>query len=115
MMKRRLTRGLMVVLGGALLLASVGQAVAHGRMEWLQGQLNLTADQAKAVEEILTRHGQAQRQIHQSLRQAQADLRQLVLNGAEQGLVQQKTTEIEGLMSQGLQLRIQRLQEEMKK
>ena len=44
------------------------------------------------------------------MRQAQGELRQLALNGADEAVLQEKTAQIGTLMAQGLQLRVQRLQ-----
>jgi len=110
MIKDRWARGLAVMLGSALLLTAVSQASAEDRMERLREQLNLTDDQVTALREVISHDSTTQHQIFQSLRQAQADLRQLALNGAEEIALQQKTAEIEALMAHELQLRVQRLQ-----
>jgi len=110
MIRHRWTRGLAGMVGAALLLAGASQASAQDRMERLREHLNLTDDQVTAIRAVFTDNSPTQRQIFQSLRQAQADLRQLALNGAEETVLQQKTAEIEGLMAQSLQLRVQRLQ-----
>ena len=88
--------------GGALLLASAGQASARDRMDWLKEQLNLSDTQVTTIREMYAGDGPTQRQIFQSLRQAQRDLRQMALNGADETLIQQKTAEISGIMAQGL-------------
>jgi Spy/CpxP family protein refolding chaperone len=110
MISKGWTRGLVAMVGAALLLAAASQASARDRMERLKEHLNLSDDQVTAIREVFTDDSPTQRQISQSLRQAQADLRQLALNGAEESVLQQKTSEIEGLMAHGLQLRVQRLQ-----
>lgn len=110
MIRNEWTRGLAVMVGAALLLAAASQASARDRMERLKEHLSLTDDQVTAIREVFTDDSPTRRQIFQSLRQAQADLRQLALNGAEETVLQQKTSEIEGLMAHGLQLRVQRLQ-----
>jgi Spy/CpxP family protein refolding chaperone len=110
MITTRLTRGLAALLGGALLVALAGHASAHDRMGRLQEKLNLTPDQATAVREAFARDGAAERQIWQSLREAQGELRRLALDGAEPTALAQKAAEIQRLMAQELQLRVQRLQ-----
>jgi Spy/CpxP family protein refolding chaperone len=108
---RRATWALAVVLGGALLLTSAGQSIAHGRLERLQAKLQLNDDQMKAIQEIYARDAESRRQLFQALRQAQSDLGRLALNGADEVTLGQKTAEIEGLVAQGLQLRVRHLQE----
>lgn len=104
------TRALTVMVGAALLLAAVSEARAHDRMERLKEHLGLTDAQVTALREVFADDGPTQRQIFQALRQAQGELRQLALNGAEEAALQQKTAEIAALMAQNLQLRVQRLQ-----
>jgi Spy/CpxP family protein refolding chaperone len=79
-------------------------------MERLKERLDLTDAQVTAIREVFTDDGPTQRQIFQSLRHAQGELRQLALNGADEAALQQKSAEIAGLMTQGLQLRVHRLQ-----
>ncbi len=109
--KTKATWALAVVLGGALLLSSAGQAAAQGRLQRLQAKLELSDDQMKAIQEIYARDAENQRQLFQALRQAQADLGRLALNSADAATIQQKAAEIEGLLAQGLQLRVRHLQE----
>ena len=97
------TRALVVMVGGALLLAAAGEARAHDRMGRLKESLNLTDEQVTAIREVFVEAGPTQRQLFQALRQAQGELRQLALNGGDEAAVQQKTAEISGLMAQGLQ------------
>jgi Spy/CpxP family protein refolding chaperone len=118
MITTRFTRGLALVLGSALLLAFSGQAGAQGRMERLREHrmerltehLSLTPDQVTAIREVFASDGPAQQQIFHSLRRAQGELRQLALNGADAAALEQKAAEVEGLVAQGLQRRVQRLQ-----
>jgi Spy/CpxP family protein refolding chaperone len=111
------TWALAIVLGGALLLMSAGPAAAqdqpHGQkwLQRLQGKLQLSDDQMTAIGQIYARDSENRRQLFQAMRQAQTDLGQLALNGADEVTIQQKTAELEGLLAQGLQLRVRRLQE----
>ena len=100
-----------VALGSALLMGSAGQVSAHGWLDRLQTKLELSDDQMKAIKEIYERDKESQRQIAMTLRQAQGDLGHLALNNGDPALIQQKATEVEGLLAQGLQLRVRRLQE----
>jgi Spy/CpxP family protein refolding chaperone len=113
MVKTVTSWGLALALGGALILSTTGHAAAAGDgwFERLQTRLQLSDDQAKAIQGIFLRDALTQRQLFHTLRQSQATLRQLALNGADEATLQQKMAEIEGLMAQTLQLRVKRLQE----
>ena len=102
---------LAAVLGGTLLLTSAGQASAQGWLERLQTKLELTDDQMKGIQEIYGRDAENQRQLFRVMHQKQVELRRLALNNADATVIQQKTAEVEGLLAQGLQLRVRRLQE----
>jgi len=80
----------------------------HGRF---QERLGLTDDQMKAIREVHARRADERKQLWQSLRQAQADLRQLALNGGDPAAIKAKTAEVAGLLSQGVELRAAILQE----
>jgi Spy/CpxP family protein refolding chaperone len=111
MIKTAASWALAVVLGSTLLLTSAGQASAKGWLDRLQTKLELTDDQMKAFRELHDRDAGKQRQFFRALHQAQVDLRRLALNNADPAVIQQKTAEVEGLLAQGVQLRVQRLQE----
>ena len=102
---------LAVLLGGALLVSAAGQASAHGWLERLQATLELNDDQVKAIQEIYTRDADSRRQLVRALRQARSDLRRLALEGADEAAIQHKAGEVEGLLAQGIQLRVRHLQE----
>jgi Spy/CpxP family protein refolding chaperone len=110
MIRKGWTRAAIVVVGGALLLSAAGEASARDRMQRLTEHLDLTDAQVTAIREVFANDSPTQRQLFRALRQAQGELRQLALNGAEEAALQQKTSEIAALMAQGLQLRVQRLQ-----
>jgi Spy/CpxP family protein refolding chaperone len=113
MFNKTVTWGLALALGGALLLSSTSHA-ADGANRWLgrlQTELQLNNDQVNAIQAIFARDAPTQRQLSQTLRQSEATLRQLALNGADEATLQQKMAEIEGLLAQGVQLRVKRLQE----
>ena len=76
-----------------------------------QQWLGLTDDQAQQIKAIRAKNADAWKQIGPALRQAQKDLRQLALTGADQATVQAKETEIQQLMGQMVQLRVKTLQE----
>ncbi len=102
------------------LLAGTGVAVAqttqapaapaqrgHG-MARLQQKLGLTDDQVKAITAAYAKHREEQKQGWQALRVAQADLRQLALNGGDTSA---KTAEVQQLMGQTIATRVKVLQE----
>jgi Spy/CpxP family protein refolding chaperone len=86
-----------------------GKRAGHGAR--LQQELGLTDDQFQALREIHRRHGEAQKQHGQGLGQARNDLRRLVLSGADDATVQAKQAEIQQLMGQMLQARVDALRE----
>jgi Spy/CpxP family protein refolding chaperone len=80
---------------------------AHG-MARLQQRLGLTDDQAKAITAAYAKHREEQKQAWQALRVAQADLRQLALNGGD---TTAKTAEVQQLLGQTVAVRVKVLQE----
>jgi len=105
-----------LALGGTMLLNPIGPASAepgshHGWLERLQTKLQLNDDQMKAIQEIYARDAETQRNLFRSMHQAQTELRQLALNNADPKAIQQKEAEVAGLLAQGLQLRVQHLQQ----
>lgn len=80
----------------------------HGRF---QAQLGLSDDQMSAIREIHARRADERKQLGQSLRQAQADLRQLALQGGNPAAIKAKAAEVGGLLSQGVEMRAAILQE----
>jgi Spy/CpxP family protein refolding chaperone len=103
--------GLLGGTGVALAQDTQGQAApahrAHG-MARLQQRLGLTDDQVKAVKAAYEKHREEQKQAWQALRVAQADLRQLALNGAD---TTAKSAEVQQLLGQTVAVRVKVLQE----
>lgn len=78
----------------------------------LQQKLNLTEDQLAAFRQLhATRDVQAQRQQHKALRSAQAELRRMALNGANDATLQAKQTEVQTLLAQSMQQRLEALKQ----
>ena len=77
----------------------------------LQRNLGLTDDQVNQVRAVFQQQRDARRQLWQSMRQAQTDLRQLVLNSGDANAIAGKKAQVAQLMGQGLDLRIQTLQQ----
>ncbi len=90
----------------------------HNREAWqgkmlnhLKQKLGLTDDQVAQIKQIQDKHRDARRQIFTSLRQANAQLRQLALTGTDDAALQQKTAEVQTLVGQSIALRAQTLRE----
>jgi Spy/CpxP family protein refolding chaperone len=86
-----------------------GKRGGHGTR--LQQELGLTDDQLRALEEIHRRHAEAQKQHGQTLGQARNELRRLVLSGGDDTTVQAKQAEIQQLLGQMVQARVDALRE----
>ncbi len=80
---------------------------AHG-MQRLQQRLGLSDDQVTAIKATYAKHRDEQKQNWQALRKAQADLRQLALNGQD---TTAKATEVQQLIAQSVTTRVKVLQE----
>jgi Spy/CpxP family protein refolding chaperone len=108
---------MMAVLAAGLLLgptahAQPTQPTQPGpRMGRLQQKLGLTDDQLAAIRDVYARQRDSQRKLYTDLRNAQTELRRLALNGADAATLSAKSAEVQQLLAQGLQLRIQALQE----
>ena len=87
--------------------APQGQRMLSG----LQKNLGLTDDQVNQVRTILQQQREARSQLGQSMRQTKTELRQLVLNGGDANAIAAKKAQVAQLMGQGLDLRIQALQQ----
>jgi Spy/CpxP family protein refolding chaperone len=77
----------------------------------LQRNLGLTDDQVNQIRGIFQGQRDAGKQLGQSMRQAQTELRQLALNGGDANAIAAKKAQIAQLMAQGLDLRVQTLQQ----
>ena len=77
----------------------------------LQQNLGLTDEQVTQIRGIFQQNRDSHRQLGQTMRQRQTELRQLVLNGGDPNAVAAKKAEVAQLMAQGLDLRIQTLQQ----
>jgi len=85
-----------------------GAPAGSGTHNRFQQQFGLTDDQMNAIREVRARHAHQQKQVWQSLQQAQADLRQLALHGGD---VKAKAAEVTTLLGQMTELRTATLQE----
>jgi Spy/CpxP family protein refolding chaperone len=104
--------GVVLVAAGAYAAdppATTPQPQPHQRGAWLQKKLGLTDVQAQQIRDIQTRDFASQKQNWQALRQAQAELRRLALTGADSKTLAAKQTEVQNLMAQTLQARVNTL------
>ncbi|HEU5320967.1 MAG TPA: periplasmic heavy metal sensor [Methylomirabilota bacterium] len=83
----------------------------HGWGARLQQRLGLTDQQAEAIRQVYERDAEARRQLGRTLRQAQSELRRLVLTDADEATRQAKQAEVQELMAQALQQRLSHLKE----
>ena len=110
-----------LILGSTLVVttaASAADTPSPGPQPWRSGmmarfqqQLGLTDDQMQAIRDVHARHSDSRKQLRQSLHQAQSELRQLALNGGDQTALQAKSAEVAQLLSRGVSMRVQSLQE----
>jgi Spy/CpxP family protein refolding chaperone len=114
----RFPRFIALGLVSAIALTTAGYAAAdkaspdassrwHGHQRF-QEKLDLTDDQMAAIREVHTRHADQHKQLAQSLRKAEAELREAALSGGD---VKAKTAEVTALLGQLTELRATTLQE----
>lgn len=77
----------------------------------LQKNLGLSDTQVTQVRAIFEQQRDARRQLGQSMRQARTELRQLALNSGDANAIAGKKAQVAQLMAQGLDLRVQSLQQ----
>lgn len=105
------------LIASSVLTATIAQAqqpptsMADRMLQRLQQNLGLTDDQVTQIRAIHQGQRDARRQLWQSVRQAQRDLRQLALNDGDASALAAKKTELAQLQAQGLDLRVQALQQ----
>jgi len=83
----------------------------HQRGAWLQQKLGLSDTQMQQIREIRQRDFEAHKQGWQQLRQAQAELRRLALSGADERTLSAKQTEVQNLLAQSMQARVDTLKQ----
>jgi len=88
-----------------------GQAWRARMMARFQQELGLTDAQMQQIQAVHASQAANQKQLWKSLRQAQSDLRQLALNGGDATTLQAKEAQVAQLMSQGVAMRVQTLQQ----
>ena len=80
----------------------------HGNR--FQQALGLTDDQMAAIRQVHAQQAPRQKQLRQSIRQGQAELRQLALNGGDPAAIQAKQAEVGQLLNAALAMRVESLQ-----
>jgi Spy/CpxP family protein refolding chaperone len=83
----------------------------QARQNWLQQKLGLTDVQAQQIRDIRARDLQGQKQTWQALSKAQGELRRLALSGADDKTLAAKQTEVQNLLAQTMQARLNTLKE----
>jgi Spy/CpxP family protein refolding chaperone len=78
----------------------------------LQQKLGLSDAQLQSLRQVwANRDVEAQRQHYRDLHAAQSDLRRLALNGADDKTLQAKQTEVQNLLAQSMQMRVNALKQ----
>lgn len=108
----------------ALLVAglAVGSAQAQGPTDgkprgraghegFMQKKLGLSDEQAKQVRDVMAQQGEARKKNGQTLRDANHELRRLVLNGADEGTIRAKQTDVANLMAESVRLKVEGLKQ----
>jgi Spy/CpxP family protein refolding chaperone len=97
------------------LSAADPQATPDRASRWeqhLQQKLGLTSDQVQALRQVYaSRDVNAQREHYKALRTAQGELRRLALNGADDTTLAAKQAEVQNLLAQSMQARLQMLKQ----
>jgi Spy/CpxP family protein refolding chaperone len=119
MLQRRITWLSATVLTSALVLATGAHAqnaptparqFGQGMPGNFQSALGLTEDQKKSVREIHAQQATNRKQVSEALQKAEAELRQLAVNGGDPNALAAKQTEVSQLLSRSVALRVESLQ-----
>jgi Spy/CpxP family protein refolding chaperone len=81
-----------------------------GHAARFQQTLGLTDDQMSSIRELFAQRAADRKQLAQSLRQAQLELRQLALTGGDPAAIHAKQAEVAQLLSQSVAMRVESLQ-----
>jgi Spy/CpxP family protein refolding chaperone len=76
----------------------------------VQSALGLTEEQLKQVRQIHAQQAPTRKQIAEQLQQAEADLRQLAVNGGDPSALQAKQAEVTQLLGRTVAMRVESLQ-----
>ena len=106
---------LATLLTATALYAADPETASDGVSRWethLQQKLGLTNDQVLALRQVYgNRDVNAQREHYKTLRAAQAELRLLALNGADDATLAAKQAEVQNLLAQSMQRRLELLKQ----
>jgi Spy/CpxP family protein refolding chaperone len=72
--------------------------------------LGLTDDQMNSIRQLFAQRAADRKQLSESIRQAQTELRQLALTGGDPAAIQAKQAEVAQLLSQEVAMRVESLQ-----
>ena len=75
----------------------------------LQAELGLSEDQVQAIRQLHEGQRPARVQLYQSLRNARRSLRELILSGGEDTTVQTQVAQVQQLVGQAVQMRVDTL------
>ncbi len=78
---------------------------------FMQKHLGLSEDQAKQLKQIHEQQAEARKRNMQALRDANQQLRQLAVNGADEATLRAKQTDVTNLMAESLRLRVDELRQ----
>jgi len=110
MVKSVLVAMLVVPLILAFTLAPAGAFPRHAGAAQLKADLGLSDDQVQAIRQLHAGQRDQRVQLHASLRQARQSLRELILSNGDARDIQARTAEVQQLLGQTVQLRVQTLQ-----
>jgi Spy/CpxP family protein refolding chaperone len=107
-----LTLSTVLIVGGVAAAADTATpgTPPAGHTNRFQQALGLTDDQMTAIRQVQAQQAPKQKQLRQSIRQGQAELRQLALNGGDPAAIQAKQAEVGQLLNAALAMRVESLQ-----
>jgi Spy/CpxP family protein refolding chaperone len=106
-----------LILGSTLAATTVASAagtvstpaLSSGHVSRFQKALGLTDDQMNSIRQLFAQHSADRKRLSESLRQAQAELRQLALTGNDPAAIEAKQAEVVKLLGQEVALRVESL------
>ena len=107
-----------LILGSTLATATVAGAAdvatpagaSSGHVSRFQQALGLTDDQMSSIRELFAQRARDRKQLSQSLRESQSELRQLALTSGDPAAIQAKQAEVAQLLTQSVAMRVESLQ-----
>ena len=107
-----LTLSTVLIVAGVAAAADPGTSGTPptGHANRFQQALGLSDDQMSAIRQVQAQQAPKQKQLRQSIRQGQAELRQLALNSGDPAAIQAKQAEVGQLLNAALAMRVESLQ-----